>query len=152
MALQWPFECVARRCCTPWRRCGFLGMLHLEVFMQRLEQEHGIAVVTTTPTVPYRLDRGPEQEPLEISRVADLPPDVKVPLCLCRSAVHTDAVSACVEVLHCRGCLWLRSPAPSSSPRCAPPSSRPCSTSARCGGGAREGFMRRGVTCSGSRW
>lgn len=32
-------------------RCGFLGMLHLEVFMQRLEQEHRIEVVTTTPTV-----------------------------------------------------------------------------------------------------
>jgi translation elongation factor EF-4 len=31
-------------------------MLHMEVFMQRLDQEHGIAVVTTTPTVsqPHR--------------------------------------------------------------------------------------------------
>jgi translation factor GUF1, mitochondrial len=28
-------------------------MLHMEVFMQRLEQEHGASVVTTTPTVPY---------------------------------------------------------------------------------------------------
>ncbi|KAF5828548.1 hypothetical protein DUNSADRAFT_17457 [Dunaliella salina] len=34
----------------PGFRCGFLGMLHMEVFMQRLDHEHGIAVVTTTPT------------------------------------------------------------------------------------------------------
>jgi hypothetical protein len=51
-------------CCT-WRfyatlllcprRCGFLGMLHMEVFMQRLDNEHGIPVVTTTPTVSSSL-------------------------------------------------------------------------------------------------
>lgn len=36
-------------------RCGFYGMLHLEVFMQRLEQEHGLTVIATSPTVPYRV-------------------------------------------------------------------------------------------------
>lgn len=36
--------------CACAARCGFLGMLHMEVFMQRLEQEHGAPVVTTTPT------------------------------------------------------------------------------------------------------
>ena len=35
--------------------CRFLGLLHLEVFHQRLEQEHGASVITTTPTVPYEL-------------------------------------------------------------------------------------------------
>lgn len=34
-------------------RCGFLGLLHMDVFHQRLEQEHGAQVITTTPTVPY---------------------------------------------------------------------------------------------------
>lgn len=34
-------------------RCGFLGLLHMEVFHQRLEQEHGAHVISTTPTVPY---------------------------------------------------------------------------------------------------
>lgn len=34
-------------------RCGFLGLLHMDVFLQRLEQEHGARVITTTPTVPY---------------------------------------------------------------------------------------------------
>jgi len=36
-------------------RCGFLGLLHLDVFRQRLETEHGVAVLATSPTVPYRL-------------------------------------------------------------------------------------------------
>jgi len=34
-------------------RCGFLGMLHLDVFISRLEQEFGASVITTAPTVPY---------------------------------------------------------------------------------------------------
>lgn len=34
-------------------RCGFLGLLHMDVFHQRLEQEFGTQVVVTTPTVPY---------------------------------------------------------------------------------------------------
>jgi len=35
-------------------RCGFLGMLHLEVVQQRLEEEHGVEVLLTSPTVPLR--------------------------------------------------------------------------------------------------
>ncbi|KAL6518907.1 hypothetical protein OROHE_017660 [Orobanche hederae] len=34
-------------------RCGFLGLLHMDVFHQRLEQEHGVHVISTVPTVPY---------------------------------------------------------------------------------------------------
>ncbi|KAK6155116.1 hypothetical protein DH2020_009364 [Rehmannia glutinosa] len=34
-------------------RCGFLGLLHMDVFHQRLEQEHGTHVISTVPTVPY---------------------------------------------------------------------------------------------------
>ncbi|KAL5722656.1 hypothetical protein ACHQM5_006149 [Ranunculus cassubicifolius] len=34
-------------------RCGFLGLLHMDVFHQRLDQEHGARVISTTPTVPY---------------------------------------------------------------------------------------------------
>nr|XP_040148418.1 translation factor GUF1, mitochondrial isoform X3 [Ictidomys tridecemlineatus] len=35
-------------------RLGFLGLLHMEVFNQRLEQEYNAAVILTTPTVPYK--------------------------------------------------------------------------------------------------
>ncbi|MEE6512782.1 hypothetical protein FKM82_020001 [Ascaphus truei] len=35
-------------------RLGFLGLLHLEVFNQRLEQEYNTSVIVTAPTVPYK--------------------------------------------------------------------------------------------------
>lgn len=34
-------------------RLGFLGTLHMDVFRQRLEEEHGASVINTAPTVPY---------------------------------------------------------------------------------------------------
>ncbi|KAK8956466.1 hypothetical protein KSP40_PGU006859 [Platanthera guangdongensis] len=37
-------------------RCGFLGLLHMDVFHQRLEQEYGAKVLSTIPTVPYIFD------------------------------------------------------------------------------------------------
>jgi translation factor GUF1, mitochondrial len=36
-------------------RCGFLGLLHMDVFKQRLEQEYGLSIITTAATVLYRI-------------------------------------------------------------------------------------------------
>jgi GTP-binding protein LepA len=36
-------------------RCGFLGMLHLDIFQERLQREHGIEIVITTPSVAYKV-------------------------------------------------------------------------------------------------
>lgn len=48
-------------------RCGFLGLLHMDVFRQRLEDEYEIDAILTSPSVPYRckLKKGGEvQNPI----------------------------------------------------------------------------------------
>ncbi len=54
-------------------RCGFLGMLHMEIVQERLEREYGLALITTAPTVVYQVEtrRG---EVLEVDNPARLPP------------------------------------------------------------------------------
>ncbi|XP_017851814.1 translation factor waclaw, mitochondrial [Drosophila busckii] len=61
-------------------RLGFLGLLHMEVFCQRLEQEHGAEPIITAPSVTYRIVlRNPKlikqhgRDTLEISNAALLP-------------------------------------------------------------------------------
>ncbi|MBU1349182.1 translation elongation factor 4 [Patescibacteria group bacterium] len=43
-------------------RCGLLGMLHLEIVQERLQREHGMDVVVTTPSVAYEITRTDGEE------------------------------------------------------------------------------------------
>jgi len=54
-------------------RCGYLGLLHMEIAQERLEREYGLDLIITAPTVVYRvkLTNGEERE---IHRPSDLPP------------------------------------------------------------------------------
>ena len=53
-------------------RCGFLGLLHMEIIQERLEREYGVDIITTAPTVVYKVHTKKE-EVLEIHNPSDLP-------------------------------------------------------------------------------
>ncbi len=53
-------------------RCGFLGMLHMEIIQERLEREYELDLITTAPTVIYQV-LTTKGEIIEIDNPADLP-------------------------------------------------------------------------------
>ena len=54
-------------------RCGFLGLLHMEIVRERLEREFDLSLITTAPSVEYLVTRvGGVQEPID--NPCDLPP------------------------------------------------------------------------------
>jgi GTP-binding protein LepA len=58
-------------------RCGFLGLLHMEIVQQRLERHFGLSLITTAPSVRYRITTT-DGEVLEVSNPARLPPPQKI--------------------------------------------------------------------------
>ncbi len=54
-------------------RCGFLGMLHMEIIQERLEREYSLNVITTVPNVSY-LAYNEDGEEIEVHNPSDLPP------------------------------------------------------------------------------
>ena len=55
-------------------RCGFLGMLHLEIIQERLEREFNMTVITTVPNVSYQAyTRKNPEDPILLNNPSDLP-------------------------------------------------------------------------------
>ncbi len=54
-------------------RCGFLGLLHMEIVQQRLERHHDLDLITTAPSVRYRITTT-DGSVVEVSNPAKLPP------------------------------------------------------------------------------
>ena len=58
-------------------RCGFLGMLHMEIIQERLEREYGLELIITSPTVIYEVLTS-EKSIINIDNPAKLPPINKI--------------------------------------------------------------------------
>ena len=58
-------------------RCGFLGLLHLEIIEERLDREFDLGLITTAPSVIYKVHKT-TGETLDIYNPADLPPTTEI--------------------------------------------------------------------------
>ena len=58
-------------------RCGFLGLLHMDIISERLEREAGLEIITTAPSVNYMVYKT-DGEVLDVSTPSNLPPVVSI--------------------------------------------------------------------------
>ncbi|MEP6391383.1 MAG: translation elongation factor 4 [Halioglobus sp.] len=86
-------------------RCGFLGMLHMEIIQERLEREYDLDLITTAPTVIYEvLKKGGEivqvDNPSALPDMGDID-EMREPIARCNILVPQDylgnVISLCVE-------------------------------------------------------
>ena len=81
-------------------RCGFLGLLHMDIVQERLEREYGVDLVTTSPTVIYEIEMG-DGEVLTLENPAKLPDanklnEIREPIIEANILVPQDYVGAVI--------------------------------------------------------
>jgi GTP-binding protein LepA len=86
-------------------RCGFLGMLHMEIIQERLEREYDLDLITTAPTVVYEVETN-AGEVMRVDNPAKLPPtgnirEIREPIITANILVPQDylgnVMTLCVE-------------------------------------------------------
>ncbi|MCW8345150.1 MULTISPECIES: translation elongation factor 4 [Vibrio] len=86
-------------------RCGFLGMLHMEIIQERLEREYDLDLITTAPTVVYEVEKT-DGKTLYVDSPAKLPAtndieEMREPIARCNILVPSDylgnVITLCVE-------------------------------------------------------
>ncbi|MDF9391597.1 MULTISPECIES: translation elongation factor 4 [Methylococcus] len=86
-------------------RCGFLGMLHMEIIQERLEREYDLDLITTAPTVVYEVAKS-DGTVIPVDNPADLPPpneivEIREPIIEAKILVPQDylgaVISLCIE-------------------------------------------------------
>ena len=93
-------------------RCGFLGMLHMEIVQERLEREHGIEVVQTAPTVPYQVLRTDGQL-VEVDSAGELPEpnfleEIREPIVAVNLIVPGDSIGGVMQLAEDRRAVYKK--------------------------------------------
>ncbi|MBR2179861.1 MAG: translation elongation factor 4 [Selenomonadaceae bacterium] len=83
-------------------RCGFLGLLHMDVIQERLEREYKLKLVTTAPSVVYKVTKT-DNEVLTVDNPAALPPATEIkfieePIVKATVIVPSDYIGAVMEL------------------------------------------------------
>jgi len=83
-------------------RCGFLGLLHMDIVRERLEREYNLELLATTPNVEYQLTTTSGEE-LAVRSPVDLPPptnieSIREPYVRCTVLVPGDGVGAVMQL------------------------------------------------------
>jgi GTP-binding protein LepA len=87
-------------------RCGFLGLLHMEIVQERLEREYAISLIATSPSVVYHVTSTAGEE-LAIDNPAKLPPPTEIarleePYVRCSIITPADYVGAIMDLCQTR--------------------------------------------------
>ncbi|MGH8103211.1 MAG: translation elongation factor 4 [bacterium] len=93
-------------------RCGFLGLLHMEIVQERLEREFGLDLVATLPNVVLRVVTHAGKA-LEIDNPADIPPrgeihHIEEPYVFCRVTTPTEFIGPVMELVTQRRSVYRK--------------------------------------------
>ena len=92
-------------------RCGFLGLLHLEIIQERLEREYNLDLVTTAPGVIYRVHKS-NGEMIELTNPSNLPDPSEIeymeePMVRAEIMVTTEFIGSIMELCQERRGVYL---------------------------------------------
>ena len=92
-------------------RCGFLGLLHMEIIQERLEREFNLDVITTSPSVIYKITKV-DGEVIEIQNPTNLPDPTEIaymeePIVRADIMTPTDYVGAVMELCQNRRGVFI---------------------------------------------
>ena len=92
-------------------RCGFLGLLHMEIIQERLDREYQVEIITTIPNVRYEVIKK-TGEVIEVENPSLLPPTVEIdqvrePILSVQILVPSDYIGAVMKICNDRRGLYL---------------------------------------------